>query len=166
MVVTAPKVTPGGSVSLTVTRPEVGVRPTFLAGRVYVNGCPCVGVPECVLVIARSDVSWVTDVGSVAVLLAVFVSPPPDTIAVLIKDAAALAATLMEIGRASCRERVESAVEGEQLTVWPTGAPQVQPVPLALVGVMPTGKVSLTVTVPEVGAVPTLLAVSVYVNPT
>src|SRR5207244_1963471 len=93
MVVTAPKVTPGGSVSLTVTRPEVGLRPTFLTARVYVNGCPCVGVPECVLVIARSDVSWVTVVGSVAVLLPGVVSPPPDTMAVLIKDGAALAAT-------------------------------------------------------------------------
>src|SRR5205085_1610366 len=111
-----------------------------------------------------SGASWVTVVGSVAVLLPGVVSPPPDTMAVLIKDGAALAATSTVTVIEGYAAPAASGSERLQFTVGP-GA-HIQPVPLALVRVMPTGKVSVTVTVPEVDAVPTLLAVSVYVNPT
>ena len=42
---------------------------------------------------------------------------------------------------------------------------QVQPVPAAAVATMPVGRVSVTVIVPEVVALPTLLAVMVYCAP-
>ncbi len=49
-----------------------------------------------------------------------------------------------------------------QVTVCPDMV-QVQPAPVAAVGVRPVGRVSLTVTVPLVAIVPEFLAVMVYV---
>ena len=58
--------------------------------------CPCVKLPVCVLVMVRSGVppAALIVVISFAVSLVVLVSPPPDTVAVLVTLAGAFAATL------------------------------------------------------------------------
>jgi len=86
-------VSPVGSVSATVTVPLVGPGPTLLTVIVYVAPvCPCVKLPVCVLFTVRSA-TCVIVVGSLAVSLAVLISPPPDTLAVLVTDEGALLAT-------------------------------------------------------------------------
>ena len=89
-------VKPVGGVSATVTVPLVGVLPTFATAMVYVNVCPgTTSCGLCVFAMASSipGAGAAITVGSVAVLLDVFDSPPPDTTAVLftVPDAAPLA---------------------------------------------------------------------------
>ena len=77
----------GGGVSVTVMVPLVGASPTFITLRVNVIVCP--GATEPALGVFRSERSGpptgeVMTVGSVAVLLPVFVSPPPETTAVFV----------------------------------------------------------------------------------
>ena len=80
-------VRPEGGVSVTVTKPLDGKVPTFATVTVYVTVCPATAMfGVCDFAIARSVALTggvvVMVVGSVAVLLPVFVSPPPDTTAV------------------------------------------------------------------------------------
>ena len=80
-------VKPAGGVSVTVTRPLDAVLPTFNTAMMYVNVCPGTTVCGlCLFVMARSvpGVGAAMIVGSVAVLLDVFDSPPPETTAVLV----------------------------------------------------------------------------------
>src|ERR1700719_3921608 len=92
---TAVGVSPGGSVSTTVTTPELGPVPTLATVIEYVAPtCPCEKFPTWVLAIDRSGGNAVTVVGSVAVLFPTLVSPPPLTVALLVMLAAALVATL------------------------------------------------------------------------
>src|SRR5690349_14160685 len=88
--------------------------------------------------------------------LAVLVSPPPATVAVLVREAAAvlLTLTVSEIAgwllppaRASARVQVSVA------------RVQDQPVPLRAVAGRPDGHVSVTVTLPQVAPGPLLVAV-------
>jgi hypothetical protein len=100
-----------------------------------------------------------TVVGSEAESLLVFVSPPPDTVTVLVTLAGALLATLTASVIAG-KLPAATTVELVQVTVW-LAIPQLQPVPVALVGVSPAGTVSVTVAVPLVGPFPMLLTVIV-----
>jgi hypothetical protein len=80
-------VRPGGGSSVTVTVPLDGEVPMFVTLSVNVMGCPGMTTPPvCVFAIVRSlpDTGEVTLVGSVAVLLPPFGSPPPDTTAVFV----------------------------------------------------------------------------------
>src|SRR5438132_739504 len=88
-------VRPLGKVSVTVAVPLVGPVPELLAVMVYVAAiCPCVKFPVWVLLMVRSGVrAGLIVVASLAESLLVLVSPPPETVAVLVTDAAALLAT-------------------------------------------------------------------------
>ena len=89
-------VSPVGRVSVIVTVPVVEAVPLFLTVIVYVAPvCPWLKLPVCVLVTVRSGaVGTTTVVGSLAVLLVVLVSPPPETVAVLVTEEGALPATV------------------------------------------------------------------------
>src|SRR5215471_13293733 len=87
-------VNPAGSVSLTVTVPELASVPGLLT--VSVKGkpaCPWNALPVCVFVMVRSIGLGLTVTLSLAVSFAVLVSPPPDTVAVLVMLVGALTAT-------------------------------------------------------------------------
>ena len=92
-------VRPVGGVSVTVTVPLDGEVPTFVDRHGVRDGLPGNGDARlCVFAIVRSlpDAGEVMTVGSVAVLLPVFVSPPPDTTAVFVTvPGATLAPTLV-----------------------------------------------------------------------
>ena len=80
-------VTPAGGVSVTVTGALDGEPPTFNTVTKYVNACPGTTVFWlCDFVIVRSipGAGAAMIVGSVAVLLVEFESPPPDTTAVFV----------------------------------------------------------------------------------
>ena len=82
-------VSPEGNVSVTVTVPDVAPLPLLFTVIVYVApACPCVKFPVCDFVMLRSA-SCVTVVASLAVSFEVLVSPPPDTAAVFVIEAAA-----------------------------------------------------------------------------
>src|SRR3989304_2004232 len=86
-------VSEAGSVSITVTVSLVAPEPTLLTASVLVAPvCPWVKFPLCALLMVRSG-NWLIVVGSLAELLVVFVSPPPDTVAVLVTLEGALEAT-------------------------------------------------------------------------
>ena len=109
---------------------------------------PAVKLPLWVLVIVRSGTAVeVIVVGSLAESLLVLLSPPPDTVAVLVTlDGALLAMlTFKVIGEALAL--AAKAVWFVQVTVCPESE-QVQPAPLAPVGVNPLGTTSVTVMVP------------------
>src|SRR5215469_9835068 len=101
-------------------------------------------------------------VGSVAVLLLVLTSPPPETLALLVTMPGALLATFTVNVMGGYEEWAESASLRVQVSV-----PSVHdhPVPLMAVAVSPVGTVSVTVTVlPSVCLAPMLVTVSVYVS--
>jgi|HubBroStandDraft_6_1064221.scaffolds.fasta_scaffold838469_1 hypothetical protein len=95
-------------------------------------------------------------VGSLAV--AVLVAPPPEAAAELVRLAGALAATLTVSVMAGKLAPAASTVVDVQVKVPKV---QAQPVPLMVVAVRPVGRVSTTVTVPLVEAVPELVTVIV-----
>ena len=104
-------------------------------------------------------------VRSVAVLLAGFTSPPPETTTVFVADAGALFATftLRLIGGYAPLALSESTLL--QLTVCPLGGAQDHPEPEAEAGVSPAGAVSVTVTAPLVAPAPELVTTIEYVAP-
>ena len=119
-------------------------------------------VPVCVFVIVRSGLpDALIVVGSDAESLDVFVSPPPDTVAVLVTDDGALFATLTFRVIGEPLEEAETALEVVQVTVWPETLHD-QPVPVAACGVIPVGTESSTVIVPLEATLPILLTVNVY----
>ena len=80
-------VRPAGGVSVTVTGPLDGEAPTFVTVTVYVTVCPGTALLGlCTFAMARSlpDAGEVMVVGSDAVLLVGFESPPPDTNALFV----------------------------------------------------------------------------------
>ena len=86
-----------GKVSVMVTVPEVAEPPLFVTVIVYAAPVwPCVKFPEWLLLIVRSGgaLDALIVVTSVAVSFAVFVSPPPDTVAAFVTELGALLATL------------------------------------------------------------------------
>src|SRR5580765_1051166 len=100
-------------------------------------------------------------VGSLALLFAVFVSPPPLTLAVLVTDPAAVGVTVRVIvGAVLPAVRV---VERLQDIVVAGAELQLQPLPVAPEAdtyVRPVGIASVTVYVPLVAVVPTFLTES------
>src|SRR5262245_26338032 len=157
----AVSVMPAGKVSVTVTAPAVGATPTLLTVMAYGKFCwPCFGLPVWVLAMARSTVELeVTMVGSLAVLLVALESPPPLTVAVLVTLPGALAATFTMSATGGYEAPGPSASARVQVVVAPSV--QVQPAPLAALGLMPAGMVSLTVMRPAVGPEPELRTVMV-----
>src|SRR5262245_58095813 len=104
--------------------------------------------------------TWSTVVASLAVSLLVSLSPPPLTVAVLVIEGGALAATftvnvmsgkLRPGSRPSARWQLKAG-----------GVLQVQPAPLMSVAVKPAGRVSATVTWVVVVAPPALVTVRLY----
>ena len=80
-------VRPAGGVSVTVTGPLDGEFPTFVTVTVNVTVCPGTALLGlCTFAMARSlpDVGGLMAVGSDAVLLVGFESPPPDTNALFV----------------------------------------------------------------------------------
>src|SRR5579871_337291 len=101
--------------------------------------------------------------GTIAVTsIAAFVVPPTETVAVFATDGAALAATLTVTVMG---EKLEPAASASVRVHTSVPSTHVQPEPEIAVAVRPGGSVSLTVTMPLVAAVPTLLTISVYVLP-
>jgi hypothetical protein len=105
----------------------------------------------------KEGIAWVMTVVSVAVSFAVTNSPPPETSARFMTVAGALNVTFTvrvmggyELPAASASLRVQVSEITEH----------VQPVPLIAVAVSPLGRVSVTVIVPVVGALPALVTVS------
>src|SRR5439155_269500 len=152
-------VRPAGSVSVTVIVPLVAVPPLLVTTMLYVAPVwPTLKLTLWLLVMVRSGGVLIV-VGSVAVLFAVFVSPPPETVAVLVTLAGASLATfsvrvitgyLVPPARASDRVQVSGAKV------------QDQPDPVIAVAVKPVGSVSATVTRAVVlETVPLLLTVIV-----
>jgi len=101
-------------------------------------------------------------VTSLALLLLVFASPPPDTEAVFVTLAGAFAATVTDrvtggklppVAKASLRVQLNDA------------RVQLQPDPTIPVAVKPAGNVSVTVTVPALEPAPAFETLSVYVPP-
>src|SRR5262252_8361003 len=86
---------------------------------------------------------------SVALSLVKSASPPPLIVATLVKVAGADCATSAFSVIAGYAPPAANTSERVQLTVWPE-IEQLQPVPLALVGLMPSGSVSFIVTTPVV----------------
>src|SRR5947207_3069921 len=85
---------PAGSVSVTVTVPTVAAGPILLTVTVYGSALsPCLKLPLWLSARVKSA-TWMIDVGSLALLLAVLTSPPPATLAVLVTLAGAVGATL------------------------------------------------------------------------
>src|SRR5690349_8790550 len=97
-------------------------------------------------------------VGSRAVSLRVFVSPPPDTVATLVTDVGAFAATFTVSVIAGYDDPAASASLRLQLRL---ASVQLQPAPAIAVAVSPDGSVSVTVTAPLVATPPLLLTVIV-----
>src|ERR1035441_7516910 len=98
-----------------------------------------------------------TVVGSLTVSFAVLISPPPETLAVLVRLTALVATSTTTVmggypaPAAKLSERVQVSV--------PRSA--VQPAPLMAVAVSPAGSVSTTLTVPTVAALPISVTVMV-----
>jgi hypothetical protein len=155
---------PGGRVSVTVTVPDVGPVPPFVTVRVYVAPlCPCVNDPACAFAIVRSATPGTRIVvESLEVSFAVFVWPPPETVAALMSGDDADAETFTvsvtggyEADDASTSLRVQE--RGVRL--------QLHPAPESAVALNPEGRESVSVTVPDVGPVPTFDTAIVYVAP-
>jgi hypothetical protein len=119
---------------------------------------PTVTVPLLAILATAMSALETTLVGSVAVSFAVLTSPPPETVAVLVTELAADWATLTVIEMAGNDPLLATMSVLVQVTTCTT-IPQVQPVPVATVGVSPAGSVSVTVLVPLVAVPPTLLTV-------
>ena len=101
-------------------------------------------------------------VGSEALSLAVFVSPPPETVAVLVTDEAALLATLTVIVMGGY---VAPAAKGSVRAQTNVLRVQVQPTPLIAVAVKPAGRASAAETEPEVAMPPAFPTDIRYIAP-
>ena len=95
-------------------------------------------------------------VTSLAVSLEVMTSPPPETVAVLVRLEGAVPATLTV---SVIAEKLEPAVSALLRVQGPNGWVQLHPVPDMAVPVRPAGRLSVTVTVPVVEAKPLLVTV-------
>ncbi len=152
------KVKPAGSASVTVIVPVVADVPVLLTTIAYEPVVPIVKLP--VWLLAMASFGKTTVVGSVAVGVAV--SPPPLAVAELVTVAGAFAATftVRVIGEPAAPAAMSVVLV--QVTVCPA-ALHVQPAPVAALNVKPVGRVSVTVTVPEVATFPALVTAIVYV---
>jgi hypothetical protein len=93
-------------------------------------------------------------------LLAVFASPPPETVTVFVTVVSPFAAIPTVSAMVGAAAPAAIGLAEVQVTVWPV-AVQPQLVPAALTKVRFASSVSLTVTVPELDAFPALFTVIV-----
>ena len=160
-------VRPVGRVSVTVIVPLEAKPPPFVTVKEYVPLEPTVKLPLCDFAKVKSGGATVV-VGSVAELLPLFAvaSFPPETLTLFVTDDAAFEATLTLklktlfplVAIAVELVQVMTLLAALQLQLAEFVPPKVK-APLATV--KPVGKVSVTVTVPDVAAVPELLIVKV-----
>ena len=120
---------------------------------------PTVTVPLLAILATAMSALETTLVRSVAVSFAVFTSPPPETVAMLVTALAADCETFTVIEIAGNDPLLATTSVLVQVTVCATIA-HVQPVPEAATGVRPAGSVSVTVVVPLVSVPPMLLTVN------
>jgi len=146
--------------------PVVAPLPMLFTVRVYVPLIPTVKLPECDLTMVRSGA--VTVVRSLAVLLAALLSPGVDTEAVFVTGEAVAAATVTATVSVITTEPLLPAIGFAASCVHVTtcGGPadvteQVKFPPVPETKVMPVGSVSVTVMLPVVGLLPTLVTVRV-----
>ena len=152
------KVNPGGSVSTTVSVPDVAAVPVLLTAIVYVPVQPMLKLPVCDFAIASTGRTIV--VGSFAT--GEFGAPPPEALALFVSDGGALGDTFTLRVMGLPLAPAAMTVVLVHVTTAPA-AEHVQPVPLAEKYDKPVGSVSLTVIVPEVATLPLLLTRIVYV---
>src|SRR5438067_7091539 len=119
---------------------------------------PTVTVPLLAILATAMSARETTLVTSLALSLAVLISPPPETDAVFVRELAAACPTLTVIEIGGNDPPAATTLVLVQVTVWAV-IPQDQPVPEAAVGVSPAGSVSVMVVVPLVALPPTLLTV-------
>src|SRR5207237_10560345 len=117
--------------------------------------CPATTPAGPLFVMARSACGT-TVVGTLAVLLALFVSIAEETVALFIIPPPVTGAVIAIVSVAS-ELPVVMIVVFVHVIVPPAGAPHVQPVPEPLAAVTPAGSVSTTVIVPTVGSGPLLM---------
>jgi hypothetical protein len=150
-------VRPAGSVSVTVTVPDVLTLPVLLTASVYTPGWPTMKLPVWDFVRASAELP-VTFVGSLAV--GEFVAPPPLAVAVLVTlPSAAIGTPTVSVIGVPLAPAAITALD-VQVTFGAANA-HVQPAPVADVKVKVAGKGSVTVIVPEVFTFPVLLTVMV-----
>src|SRR5205823_12912580 len=150
-------VSPAGSWSVICT-PVASEGPLLVTVIVKVTFDPTVTVPLLAILATAMSARETTFVRSVAVSFAVFTSPPPETVAVLVTAFAADWPTFTVIEIAGNDPLLATTALLVQVTVCATIA-HVQPAPDAAVGVSPAGSVSVTVVVPLVAVPPTLVTV-------
>jgi len=146
--------------SVMVTVPFVGWTPEFLAVSTYVPSCPTTkSLPTIPFVPAAVGELVTITVESVAVDAEA--APPPDAVALFVTvPAGPTTLTTSEIDGDVAALAI--AVVVVHVTTWPA-AEQFQPVPVADANVKPVGRVSVSVSVPDVGEVPLFVTLSVYV---
>src|SRR5688500_5718280 len=134
-------VRPNGTLSVTSTVPPVAALPTLPTTMVYVLPvCPCAKFPRCVAWTVRSG-AWRMVVASLALLFAELESPPPETLAVLVRNAGAVRATFT---RSVIGEAFEPApMEVVRVQVAVAGS-HVQPEPNIETADRPSGSTSVT----------------------
>src|SRR5450631_4480295 len=107
-------------------------------------------LPVCVFVIVRSGGPLIR-VRSLAVSFVVSVSPPPETVAMLVSEAGAFGATFTVTAMGKVWLPTGNDPTLVQVSV---ATVQIQLAPVIAVAVIPTGNVSVTVMVPLVGPPP------------
>ncbi len=115
-----------GKVSTIVIVPEVGAVPVLLTAIEYVPGVPIVKLPVCDFATASTGFTIVVGSFATGVLLA----PPPETVALFVTEAGALAATFTVSVMGLPAELAAMTVVLVHVAVTPEPL-HVQPVPLA-----------------------------------
>jgi hypothetical protein len=154
------KVNPAGVGSVTLTLVALlGPSLVMVSAKVtFVPAKPLIGP---VLLIFTSALETMI-VGSLALLLPVFASPPPETLAVFVKLKAVDCVTVTGIVMLGKTAPAASTSDLEHETSWPLVV-QVQPLPVAVPGVKPVGNVSVTVIGAIVAPSPLFATSSKYV---
>jgi len=152
------KVSPAGSVSVTVMIPKVGALPELLTAMVYVPVAPAAKEPVCDFAIVSAGVP-ASVVGSAAA--GELAAPPPLAVTKFVTEPGAPTAFTVKVIGAPLAPAAMVVVL-VQVTIWAASL-HVQPAPAAALKVNADGSVSVTVTIPVVGDVPALLTLIVYV---
>ena len=152
------KVRPAGNRSVTWT-PVALLGPLLVAVTVKATFWPAIGEALLTVFVIAMSALLTTVVGSDAVSLPVLASAPPETEAVLVSEFEAACETDTGMLIAGYEAPAASASERVQVTVWGEVV-QAQPVPVAVPGTRPAGRLSVIVTVPLVGTLPLLLTVT------
>jgi len=153
------KVSPAGSVSVTVVVPDVARLPALPTAIVYVPVWPTANDPMCDFAIVSEGAPEIV-VGSFAI--GAFAAPPPLAVAVLVTDSGwTVGGTVTPRAIVVKAPAAAIAAVVVQVTTCPL-SPHVQPAPTADANVRSAGKVSVTVVVPNVVALPVLVTAIEY----